>query len=221
VKARIAIGSAFVLLCGNSACSRVAAPPFPVLVVASIDDETPLEGVHIFARGRSFGETNASGELTVALDGVEGERVPLNVVCPAAFRGPEDAPAVRLARIRPLDAEKGLRTTVVCRPNQRKLALVVVARHGAHVDVVVDGKRRQTTDDDGVAHVLVEGQPGAEVRVAFDTSEHPNLAPPGTFAFRLEDRDRTALLDEDFASRPNSHASRRASKARPTPYRIR
>jgi hypothetical protein len=78
----LSLAASLVLALG---CADPRPTAFDVHFSVRADGNVPVAGVQITARGLAVGVTNPAGELQVALDGVEGEPLPIAVMCPAGY----------------------------------------------------------------------------------------------------------------------------------------
>jgi len=69
-----------------AACAADKPQRTAVMVRAEADPGTPLSGVGVLLDGRTLGTSDAGGALPLALEGLLGESVRLDVSCPAGHR---------------------------------------------------------------------------------------------------------------------------------------
>lgn len=206
-----------------AACEEPApAMPYPVTFVAVADPGEPLAGVTISAGGMNA-VTDATGTLSVELQGPEGSTVPIVATCPAGHRL-ATAPAPLVLR-RVIDLTTGLsaalQVSVTCPPTSRRGVIVVRAtgegpREG--IPVLVDGREMARTDRSGVAHVALEGVPGSAIQVQLATSTvMPMLRPADpSLPFTFRDADDIFVFDRAFDTEEPPAPVRRRGRRRPT-----
>lgn len=216
-----------------AACEEPPPPtPYPVTFVAVSDPGEPLAGVTIVAGGMNA-VTDATGMLSVELQGPEGSTVPITATCPAGHRLATAPPALVLRRV--IDLTTGstaaLQVSVACPPTSRHGVIVVRAtgegpREG--IPVLVDGREMARTDRSGVAHVVLEGAPGSAIQVQLATSSVLPLLRPAdpTMPFTFRDADDIFVFDREFeleeVAAPTVRRRRRATPApAPAPTTVR
>lgn len=211
----------FALPAFASACEAPRVHSYPIALQARSDDVVPLGGVRVLVDGTALGVTDAAGRLAAEISGTEGQNVALDVACPEGFRDPP-RDVLKLAGFRSAANEPArLVVSATCRPRRRHVAIVVDADGRASLPVLVDGVHRADTDEEGVSHLVVDGEPGSLLRVGLDTSTRPELLPRNPVRqFQLGDRDQVLLVSERFTARV---VRRPSDPVRPAaaPYRIR
>ncbi|HEX4473538.1 MAG TPA: hypothetical protein VH142_00600 [Polyangiaceae bacterium] len=212
---------AVVLAAFASACGAPRVHSYAVALQARADDVAPLGGVRVLVEGKAIGVTDADGRLATEISGTEGQNVALDVACPEGFRDPP-RDVLKLTGFRSVGNEPArLVVSATCRPRRRHVAIVVDADGKASLPVLVDGVHRADTDEAGVSHLVVDGEPGSLLRVGLDTSTRPDLLPRNPVRqFQLGDRDQVVLVSEHFTARV---VRRPSDPVRPAavPYRIR
>ena len=196
---------AFVLGC-LSACSSAPIPDeasrFALELRAVTEEGTPLARVGVAADGQQLGFSSDDGRLARDLHGVEGSSVRVSVTCPPEYEQPEQPPPLRLTRTRSVgtQAAQPLTIDVRCQKHLSTIALVVRAERGERLPILVDGKPIATTDDDGVAHVLLRRPRGEKaVQLGVDTSSRSALKPVNpTRSYELHGRDAIVLFEPSF-----------------------
>jgi hypothetical protein len=203
------------LLLGLAACSRQAPEKSYELVVrVEAEPGQPVEGVKLVHAGRELGESAQDGRVIIRATGNEGERVDLEVTCPAAFRSPEAPLSVTLRR----GAERP-EYLATCAPLTRKLVVAARLEHGAGLPLRYLGREVARTDSTGVAHVVLEAEGGKTVELTVDTTERPLLRPKSpTARFRVADRDELVVMTHSFQSGAPSPVRRQRPSG---PVRIR
>jgi hypothetical protein len=191
-------------------------PPFEFVVRVESDPREPLAGALVRHAGVDLGVSSPSGALRVRARGQEGERLTLNITCPAGFRSPERPTTVTLRRA--AETARRAEYLVACPPEKRKVVIAVRATHGANLPVKVLEREVARTDASGAAHVVLAGSPEETLELTLDTSAEPRLRPKSPSArFAVGTRDEIVVYNQSFelASAP---APRRSH--RPMPLRI-
>jgi len=183
------------------------------------DNGAAVRGAIILVDATSRGETDADGIFRTRTRGAPGQRVRVDVKCPAGFRPRADGleavlrragddEQVEVSRLA-LDAE--------CLPTNRLGVLVVRAVGAPSLPILINGERSGETGATGIAHVPVKLVPGTALRVTLDTSSTRALRPQNpTQRFAIEDRDAVLLVDQSFSAAPK----RKFHRHRAAPYRI-
>jgi hypothetical protein len=155
-----------------------------------------LAGVPLLYGSSKVGVTGHDGSVLVKLAGREGQRAPLAAQCPDTHIAPAE-PSVVVLRTYLQGHVPEL--SIRCPPRSRKLAVVVKAKHGEDLPLLHRGKPIGRTDDQGIAHLLLEGPPGEAFEVTLDTSDRPRLHPqnPGG-RFVIAARDEAFLFDPEL-----------------------
>jgi len=185
------------LALGLSACSRQApVKSYDLVVRVEADPGHPVEGAKLLHSGHELGATAEDGRVVIRATGNEGERVDLDIACPASYRSPASPLSVTLRQgaVRP-------EYLAACTPLSRKLVVAARLEHGADLPIRYLGREVARTDASGVAHVVVEAEGDKTVELTIDTSERPTLRPKSpTARFRIEGRDELVLLEQSFQS---------------------
>jgi hypothetical protein len=210
--------------CGPSATTS-REQRFDIVFHATTDDDEPLDGVTLRAGDRLLGSSDPTGELRVSLTAVEGQRLTIGVACPASFAIPDPVPPLRLVHSRGVAEQaagsSSIAFPVVCTRESREVVVIVHSEHGNLLPVLIDGKPVGATDENGVAHLLLDSSrdvPSFEVRL--DTTERLDLKPANpTRTFELSGRDVIVLFEQTLTVAPK-FAVRKAPPARHIPYRI-
>ena len=216
----VALGSA-ALGCSASAPQ----PGFGVKFRVLSDDGSALPGAVVSVRGRQIGRTNQGGELDATVDGVEGEAVPIAILCGSDYRSPEHAPHLRLTitrRITNGPNAKNIPYDASCTRKQRNVAVVAHADKQAGIPLIVEGKQAALTDVDGNAQVLITLAADVTLlHVAFDTTEHPELQPKNpSRACDVAAGDDLVTLEQKFSVAPKAARQRPMIQPKHVPVRI-
>jgi hypothetical protein len=196
-----------------AACSRQApVKSYDLVVRVEADAGTPVEGAKLLHLGHELGATADDGRVVIRATGNEGERVDLEIACPASYRSPTAPLSVTLRRgaVRP-------EYFAACVPSSRKLVVAARLEHGAGLPIRYLGREVARTDASGVAHLVVEAEGDKTVELTIDTSERPALRPKSpTARFRIEGRDDLVLLEQSFQSgtKPAVRAQRASGPVR-------
>jgi hypothetical protein len=188
-------------LAGLVACQPVAPPSHlhGIVIQAETAGHAPLEGVAVTERGRSLGQTAASGALTLELRGSEGQRVELEARCPASFVPERTVVSVTLRR---LQASRKLPTyRVDCQPATRTAVVAVRATNGPDLPVIYLGREVARTDSSGVAHVALTLRPGERFELGLDTTGKSLVPTSPRAAFVAGTEDELVFFDQRFHSR--------------------
>lgn len=213
-----------IALLASIGCSKQQEPPpFTVELRASTEDGTPLPGAAFTLGSKAAGTTTADGRVVRQVTGEEGTTLRVGVACPPDFDPPPQLPVVRLTRTRSIDARQAqpLPVEVRCERRLNDVVVVVKAERGARLPVLIDGKPVTSTDDDGVAHVLLR-RSRAEKRldVALDTSGRASLKPINPArTYETNGRDAVVLFEQTFVTAPSAVA-RAAPSRRHVPVRV-
>lgn len=201
---------------GLAACGRQApAKSYDLVVHVEADPAQPLAGATLLHSGTTLGATNGDGLVAVRATGNEGERLELEVVCPAGYRSPEAPLSVTLRR-----AAERPEYFAACPPLSRKLVVAARLEHGANLPIRYLGRELARSDAAGVAHLVIEAESDKTIELTVDTAEQPALRPKSpTARFRLGEKDELVVLDQAFQT------SRKAAPRGPAgpkgPVRIR
>lgn len=176
-----------------------ASPAYTLVVAAQADGDAPLAGVRVSRRGAAIGTTGSSGRVMLALDGTEGDRVPLDVTCPEGFVSPAEPVVVLLRHLGP--GSPAPTYQVACVPLLHSFVVGLRAEQGGNLPVLHLGKTVGRTDALGVAHVLVRAPRQQQVSLTLDTSQRPDLRPQNpTLTFVAPDRDELVLFEQELVA---------------------
>jgi hypothetical protein len=179
-----------------------AEPPerFELRVTASSDEGFPLDGLDVQLDGVHAGTTDGDGVLEVALPGPEGRRVTVTVDAPAKFRGGRQTRSVVLEHLLRRGESRAAPLEVAARfaPEARSYVLLVdVGAPGLAVELF--GVPKAVTNSEGVAMVMVPGQPGDDLPVRVSRGARADLTPPYlSHTFTLPDHAGVCVLDGRF-----------------------
>jgi hypothetical protein len=88
---------------------------------------------------------------------------------------------------------------VRCKAEKSRLAVVVRVENGPNLPVQHRSRTLAVTDDQGVAHVLLEGTPGDTLELSLNTDERPDIRPSNPSArFTLSAASDVALFEQNF-----------------------
>lgn len=172
--------------------------PFAIRVEARTEGKTPLADVELWNGGQRLGHTNAHGELALALEGDEGERLTLEVRCPQGFASPERPLLVGLRHLRA--GSPPPKFQVDCVRLVHSVLVGIWADNGPHLPILHLKQKVGETDERGVAHVLLSAQNDERVSLTLDTSASRGLHPQNpSLSFVTRDHDEFVLLENKFA----------------------
>ncbi len=237
-----AVPLASLLLVSLAGCSDPPPPPrFEVTFIAERDPGEPLAGVTFHGPKGTVGTTGEDGTLRVAIKGKEGMRVPFRVECPAGHVPEREQVDLKLTRLRSFGEQSGLRVTVRCPPAERRLVVAVRARDVrgrssgrgrrrrrgrntpestglAGLTVRVDGRPAATTDADGIAHLLLEGQPGQSFTIRLDTTGQERIRPQNPArVVTIGDHHKITVFDQPFERKRKRRPTRKRTPPAPRP----
>ena len=208
---------------GLGACSQLEQPrprknpSFPVLLTAQDDGAKPLAGVQVLDSQNALGTTDAEGKVSLRLKGEEGTTVSLTVKCPEAYSSPDKPVVVGLRRL----AKGSPQPTfdVQCTSLVHNIVVGIRAEKGDGLNVRRLDEVVGTTDDHGVAHVLVQAGTGEQVSLTIETP--PGMRPQNpTLTFVAADRDELVLLDQKFTPPPKKKWIKPKAPPKPMPTKI-
>jgi hypothetical protein len=207
------------LACGTPPASNES---FTLELRGVADDGSPLAGVS-FSGSKPWGVTGKDGRLTQRLAAPESAAIAITATCPPDYKDAPRLPPVRLTKTRRIDDHRtqAIPVEVRCERRESELLVVVRAERGGRLPVVVDGQPLVSTDDDGIAHVLLRRPRAAgTVEVSLDTSSRPELKPRSpSRTYQVGGADTVLLVDQAFV--PQSQAvARSVSPRRHIPVRV-
>jgi hypothetical protein len=152
---RVAIACCLVAwLCGCKGLqSKVS--DYPVLVHVADDLGKPLANVQLSAAGKPLGATEVSGERSLSLPGIEGQRVALKVVCPPGYAAPHEPPAVvfKSTQNPQTPGLQAIELSVTCAAKER-VSLIAIRTGQPNVPVMLRGQAVALTSTTGTAKRL-------------------------------------------------------------------
>lgn len=200
------------------ACGAEPPPPqHPVSFYLEADPGDELAGVEVFANGQSIGVSGDTGMLQALLTGTDGAAFEISWTCPEGHRAPEGTQSLRLREFQQLDpeAESGLSMTLGCPPTNRSAAFVVRTNGQANIPVLVNGEEIARTGPSGVAHVVLDAEPGTAFRVQLATVDQALLRPQNpSQTYTLGDADDVFVMNQDFESAEPPRRVRRRPRRR-------
>jgi len=176
---------------------------FPISIAASSEGRNPVAGVEISLGKQLLGTTDASGSAGLALHGSEGDRLSLNVKCPNAYASPERPLLVGLRRLG--DGSTRARFEVECFALVHNVVVGIRAENGPRLSILRLKSVVGQTDDQGVAHVLLQASANEQIALTLDTSKNPSLLPQNpTLDFATRDSDEFVLVSQKFTLKPRA-----------------
>jgi hypothetical protein len=139
------------------------------------EDGEVLANVELLVSGTSVGHSDANGVLVVRTKGREGSQVTFEPRCPLGSKAQGQPASLRL---RTLGDGPPPEVELTCERVKRMAALIVSAPGFGGLPVMVHNRELGRTDYSGTAHVLLEGDPGAPLRVVLNTESRPKVVPP-------------------------------------------
>lgn len=169
------------------------------------DPGQPVADAAIKSGERDVGRTDAQGQLSVTLQGDEGQSHAFQVLCPEGFRSPAQPITVVLRRV----SEQGKKPEYParCEPRLRTVIVAVRAENGADLPILYLGREVARTDSAGAAHFALKSAPQDTVEVTLDTSKNQQLRPRNPSArFEVAQRDDVYLFQQTFTLPPKVRA---------------
>jgi hypothetical protein len=196
------------------ACSSSPSPQTVACNIRVTDHlDQPIRNAKIIIDDARIGITDEQGLFSTALCGPEERRVRVRVECPANWMA-SDSPFVDLyvRFLRPITQSSNefvpLEALFKCQPRSRPQVLVIRTDNRSGIPIMVLGRKVASTDGQGVAQVLLDEEPGSEIEVVLDTSEHPYLRPSmPSRRFAVPAISQILIFDQKFEDR-----SRRKSR---------
>ncbi|HYP74655.1 MAG TPA: hypothetical protein VER12_01795 [Polyangiaceae bacterium] len=170
---------------------------FPISIAAHSERKSSVSGVEISLGKRLLGTTDTSGNAQFSLEGAEGDTQTLNVKCPAAYASPERPLLVGLRRLG--NGSTRARFEVECFSLVHSVVVGVRAENGPHLPILRLKSVVGQTDEQGVAHVLLQASANEPIALTLDTSKNVNLMPQNpTLDFATGDSDEFLLVAQKF-----------------------
>lgn len=203
------------LLEGESVAPSEPQPTFTVRFKITGEDGQGLKGAQIAHEKTVFGTTQADGTATITLAGREGERIALEVRCPAPFDSPKEPHIVGLRHLAPGSPPPTF--TADCTRSHHTFVVGIRTERGVGLPVIRLGQVVGKTDAFGAAHVIVEAAPNEQIALRLDTSAQRRLRPQSpTLTFVTGDKDELVLLEQKF-NELRAKPKPRPVISRPTP----
>jgi hypothetical protein len=182
----------------GSGCRPPPAPPSRVLIRVLDEAKTPIHGAEIASQSEVIAKTNDDGRAEVAVAGKEGESFRLEVRCPKLYKSPNTP-----LEIRRLDNGVSQAPEYVARCSRLRHSLVVAIKTegGSNMPILHLGREVARTDQDGSAHVLIEGEVHERVDLTIDTSDPKNakIHPQNPVAsFEITNQDELKVFQQKF-----------------------
>jgi hypothetical protein len=211
------LGAALSAMACEGASER--APAFEISLLVESDPGVPVSGASVASRGKTLATSQDDGRLRLALNGVEGQIVSLDVDCPDGYRPP--AEPITLSLLRLTGGATAPEYRARCAPLSRPVVIAVRADNGSDLPVVYMGREVARTDGSGAAHVLLDLAPGSAFRLTLDTSANDELRPRSpSETFRVPDRNGVQVFEREFQVSKKPKPVRRRKKSAPGPRRL-
>lgn len=186
----------------SSGCRPPPAPPTRVLIRVLDEAKSPINGAEIASQSEVIAKTNNDGRAEVAIAGKEGESFHVEVRCPKLYKSPT-APL----EIRRLDNNTEQAPEYVARCSRLRHSLVVAIKteNGSNMPILHLGREVARTDQDGSAHVLIEGEVHERIDLTIDTSDpkwaktHPKNP---VASFEISNQDELKVFQMKFSKEP-------------------
>ena len=200
----------------DESTAAVRSADFPVTILARNEGKSPVADVEISLAKQPLGKTDASGNARIALRGAEGDTLALNVKCPAAYASPERPLQVGLRHLG--NGSTAARFEVECFSLVHNVVVGVRAENGPRLPILRLKSVVGQTDDQGVAHVLLQASANEQIALTLDTSRSANLLPQSpTLDFVTRDSDELVLVTQKFTVK---QAPPRRVVSRPVPTHL-
>ncbi|HEY8078744.1 MAG TPA: hypothetical protein VIF62_31650 [Labilithrix sp.] len=168
-----------------AACRPPPLPP-PVTVFVRVLDEAkaPVIRAEIASQSQVIATTNGDGRAEITVSGREGATYFVDVRCPVGYRSPDQPLEIR--RLENGGAAAPEYVTHCSRLRHTLVVNVKTKNAGGNLPVLYLGKPIATTDGDGKARVVLEGDVLERIDLQLDTSDpsfariHPQ-SPTGSF----------------------------------------
>ena len=203
----------------RDAAKSAAGESYMVLVRALDDSGKPVPGLQLSAANANLGVTDAQGQKSFKMPGVEGQRVDLVASCPDHYSGPRERPAFLLKHTRDAAghvSDKPIEVGLTCDAKDH-LALIAVQTGQAGLPIMRLGKVLAQTSELGTAHVMLREPVGKTIQLTLDTRGKPDLQPESpTHTFTVTQRDAYSVWDQTFEveKKPTAAELRKKRKGR-------
>ena len=189
---------------------------FPISITARSEARATVPGVEISLGKQLLGKTDSSGSARLALHGPEGDTISLNVKCPTSYASPERPLLVGLRHLG--DGSTVARFEAECFSLVHSVVVGVRAENGPRLPILRLKSVIGHTDDQGVAHVLLQASANEQIALTLDTSKNPSLLPQNpTLDFATHDSDEFLLVSQKFTVK---QAAPRRAVSRPKPTHL-
>jgi hypothetical protein len=189
---------------------------FPVSISARNEGKSPVADVEISLGKQLLGKSDVRGNARFALHGAEGDTLALNVKCPASYASPERPLSVGLRHLG--NGSTAARFEVECFSLVHNVVVGVRAENGPRLPILRFKSVVGQTDDQGVAHVLLQASANEQIALTLDTSRNTNLLPQSpTLDFVTRDADELVLVAQKFTVK---QAAPRKVVSRPVPTHL-
>lgn len=200
-----ALSALFVALTQSGCAGKPVPQAYEVSVSVHGDPGQPVADAKILFGNREIGKTDVHGQLSVTLQGTEGQTQAFQVLCPEGYRSPQQPIAVILRRV----SESGKRPEYParCEPLLRSVVVAVRAEKGPNLPVMYLGQEVARTDSAGAAHFMLKSAPQDTIEVSLDTSRNQQLRPHNpSVRFEVAQHDDLYLFQQTFTVPPKPKA---------------
>lgn len=177
--------------------SKAQPTEFSALIIARTDGRTPLAGVEVLAGKKVVGKTDESGKAKLSLQGSEGSVASLTIKCPEGLASPEVPIEVGLRHMAEGSPPPLFETE--CVSLVRRVVVGLRAENGPGLPIVRLNEVIGKTNDQGIAHLLLEVSPNEQVTLTLDTKGNSRLLPQNpALTFVASGKDEFVLLEQKF-----------------------
>jgi hypothetical protein len=185
-----------VLLGCNGTGNTAPTVDFPITIRAQVPDGSGLADVVLESQGKKA-RTGANGAVDFTLSGIEGERREVSVACPEDYQAPPEPLSVSIRKLGA--AARSYHYDVLCVPLRHTVVIVTRAINGRNLPILRLGREIGRTNQDGIAHTLLNVPAGESIRLTLDT-ESEELSPRSpSFDFPAVERDQILTINQTFA----------------------
>ena len=200
----------------DESAAPVPSSDFPISIVARNEGKSPVADVAVFMGKQQLGKSDATGNARFALHGAEGDSVALSVKCPAEYASPERPVSIGLRHLG--NGSTAARFEVECFSLVHQVVVGVRAENGPRLPILRLKSVVGQTDDQGIAHVLLQASANEQIALTLDTSKNSNLLPQSpTLDFVTRDSDELVLVTQKFTVK---QAAPRRVVSRPVPTHL-